>query len=514
MTSSPEPADVERFRTIVGERLGLSFDDSRLDYLADVLRQRMDATGYGRFGAYEAKLSDPGRDEVRALAGALTVAETYFFRYWDHFRAFAEVVLPDRARALSGRRRIRVLSAGCASGEEAYSLAILIREHLPAAESWDVKLLGVDVNPAMIEKAAQARYSAWSLRDTSTDLRARYFRADGRTLTLDAAARTMASFQERNLVEDDPAFWHEGAFDVVFCRNVLMYFSQEVMSAVVARISRALSPGGFLFLGHAETLRGVSQDFHLRHTHDTFYYQRRDAAELTPPPAVHSPLGPRPSPAEPLATALDLNDSSWIGAVQRASDRIAQLARIPRAQLRVAPPSFPPGALPAPPDLRPAMDLLQKERFAEAMELLHALPVSSADDPDAQLLRAVLLTNSGQHRDAERACAQLLSADELNAGAHYLVALCREHAGDRSAALEHDQTATYLDPAFAMPHLHLGLLARRGGDRERARVELGQALALLPREDSSRILLFGGGFTRETLLALCRSELHASGGRA
>jgi chemotaxis protein methyltransferase CheR len=513
MSGTVEGGDVRRFRAIVGRRLGLQFDDGKLDYLGDVLRERMEVLGCTRFNDYEARLTEPSTQEVRALADRITVAETYFFRYWDHFRAFAEVVLPDRAKSRNGRRQIRVLSAGCASGEEAYSLAILIREHLPAPESWKVDLLGIDVSPGIIEKARRARYSAWSLRDTSAERRARYFCPEGRELRLDEAVARMASFEERNLVDDDPLFWHPDAYDVVFCRNVLMYFSPEVMAAVVARITRALSPGGFLFLGHAETLRGVSQDFHLRHTHETFYYQRRDAEAVARFDRAGARLGPRPPPMEPLATALDLNDCTWVGAIQRASERVAQLARAPqpsragtgRDTLSVATAS-------ATSDLRPALELLRQERFGEAMDLLHALPISSKNDPDAQLLRAALLTNSGKLREAEEVCAQILALDELSAGAHYLMALCREHAGDRGAALDHDQAAMYLDAGFAMPHLHLGLLARRSGDRDQARAELERALTLLAREDAARILLFGGGFSREALVALCRSELRSSGG--
>jgi chemotaxis protein methyltransferase CheR len=112
---------------------------------------------------------------------------------------------------------------------------------------------------------------------------------------------------------------------------------------------------------------------------------------------------------------------------------------------------------------------------------------------------------------AERACEQLLALDELNAGAHYLLALCREGAGDRGGAVSHDQTAVYLDPGFAMAHVHLGLLARRANDRNTARRELEQAILLLQREDASRLLLFGGGFSRDALMALCRAELSASG---
>jgi chemotaxis protein methyltransferase CheR len=146
---------------------------------------------------------------------------------------------------------------------------------------------------------------------------------------------------------------------------------------------------------------------------------------------------------------------------------------------------------------------------------MDALPAGVEDstvDLDAQLLRAVLLMNRGLLAEAESMCDHILGSDELNAGAHYLMALCREHAGDRDAAVEHDRAAAYLDTGFAMPHLHLGLLVRRAGDVERARSELGRALLLLTHEEPSRILLFGGGFSREALVALCRSELQAAGG--
>jgi chemotaxis protein methyltransferase CheR len=156
--------------------------------------------------------------------------------------------------------------------------------------------------------------------------------------------------------------------------------------------------------------------------------------------------------------------------------------------------------------------MLRQERFADAMALLQTLPAASRTDTDAQLLRAVLLTNGGKLAEAEEVCQQILARDELHAGAHYLVALCREHAGERREAVEHDQAATYLDAGFAMPHLHLGLLARRSGDREQARTELERALTLLAQEDASRILLYGGGFSREALAELCRAELRTCGG--
>jgi chemotaxis protein methyltransferase CheR len=134
---------------------------------------------------------------------------------------------------------------------------------------------------------------------------------------------------------------------------------------------------------------------------------------------------------------------------------------------------------------------------------------SSETDCDALLLRAAVLTNRGDLVGAEEVCGQVLRLDGLNPGAHYLSALGREHAGDRGGALREAKMAAYLDSSFAMPHLQLGFIAKRTGDPQTARHEFGLALTLLAREDPSRILLFGGGFNREALIQLCRSELRS-----
>ena len=482
------PAEVERFRAAIVQRLGLQFDDGKLDLLAQILRQRLDATGDDDGGRYLHALEGGSSDELGALAEQLTVGETYFFRNRDQLRACTELCLLERQRALGGRRPLRILSAGCASGEEAYSLAMLVREQLPEP----VQIVAIDLNPAAIAKARRGRYTDWSLRETPDLTRERYFRSHGRELELGAGIRAMVRFEVRNLVDEAPDFWRTDAFDVVFCRNVLMYFSPRQARAVIGRIEHALTPGGYLFLGHAETLRDLSHDFHLRHTHATFYYQSFTSDERRD--------GPQAAPA--------VSGTSWVDAIATAHARIATLTQAPRATAAAAP--FVASATPRPTALAAAMELLQHERFAEALVLFRALPTVDRADTDAQLLHAVLLTHNGDLAAAQAACRQLLAADELNAGARYLMALLCEQLGDFDQAREHDLMAIYLDPRFAMPRLHLGLLARRAGDRTRAHDELGRALDLLAREESSRILLFGGGFTREALMELCRAELRGT----
>jgi chemotaxis protein methyltransferase CheR len=518
MTVVLDRPDIEQFRMIVVRRLGLHYEDGRLDYLADVLRQRMESNGSPRFDAYVKRLttSPSGSEEFRALAEQLTVNETFFFRHADNLRAFAEVALPDRVRARSHDKRLRILSAGCASGEEPYSLAILVREALPDLAAWDVKIIGIDVNPAMLAKAKQARYTAWSLRASSEDAKRRYFRQDGRDFVLAPEVQKMVTFEERNLVDENPPFWQSLACDVIFCRNVLMYFTPDMARDVVRRISHALLPSGFFFIGHAENLRGLTQEFHLCHTHDTFYYRRRNASEAVSA-AETWPGPPREQTVDALPAVVE-STASWVDVIQRATERIATLTDGRSHSLdQGAPRTFPasqPASMAAARtwDLGLVLEAVRQERFSDALALMSSLPLESHEDPDAVLLRAVLLTNNGRLDESEEVCNRLLALDELNAGAHYLMALCREHASDLTGAMEHDQTAIYLDAGFAMPHLHLGIMAKRAGDGATAQRELAQALILLVREDVSRLLLFGGGFSRETLRQLCRTELRAAGG--
>jgi chemotaxis protein methyltransferase CheR len=507
---APGSAEPERFRDWIAQRLGLNFDDAKLGFLADVLGRRADQSGLARH-TYLDRLKAGGVDtELQALAIELTVPETYFLRHMDQFRAFSEVALPDALAARAPVRTLNVLSAGCASGEEPFSLAILVRERA-LDPGWKVTIRAADINPAMLAKAAHGRYSAWALRETPADVQQRWFRSVGREFMLDESIRKAVSFQEVNLAEENTELWAPAFYDVIFCRNVLMYFTPECAQALVARLTRSLAPDGYLFLGHAETLRGLSNAYHLRHTHGTFYYQRKG----TQGDERQEQFVDQFSGALRETLIAPAHESTWaktwLETVQRASDRIQALTERPAAEYVRQGARGPSRAPQIATQLPLVLDLLKQERFSDALDLLGRLPAESALDPDIMLLRAALLTHSGQLGAAEHASKQLLEYDELNTGAHYLLALCRESAGDSQGALEHDRAAVYLDPSFAMPRLHLGLMARRAGDTEAAHRELGQALVLLKREDTSRLLLFGGGFGRDALIALCLAELKSGG---
>jgi chemotaxis protein methyltransferase CheR len=506
VTEASLRAELERLRRAVGDHLGFAFEDDELEQLGHTLRARVAALALPSFDAYLTRLKSGTyrAEETAALAELFAVTETFFCRNQEQIQALVDAVLPRRAPMES--RRLRIVSAGCASGEEPYSIAIALREALPDLDSWDVKIFALDVNQRALERAERARYSAWSLRATPEPIKARYFTQAGSEFVLDERVQRLVEFREHNLADPEPLFLRALAADAIFCRNVIMYFTPEAMRRVVADLSSALLPGGLLFLGHAETLRGLSHDYHLCHTHGTFYYELKER----PPVSSRRRPDARPSPTpESLELPAGVEgSSSWLEAIRAASQRITARARA-RAQQSsssrdVA--ALDPEAS-ARSELSRVFDLVERERFDEALVLLDGLPAAAGAHPDALLLSAVLLTNAGRLNDAERACRRLLEADELHAGAHYLTALCREHAGDALGAAAHDRMAVHLDPSFAMPHLHAGLVAKRRGALGTARHELEQALMLLEREDTSRLVLFGGGFSRAALTALCRSEL-------
>ncbi|WP_137936816.1 CheR family methyltransferase [Chitinivorax sp. B] len=492
MNQPPNPEQVARFRSLLVDRMGLCFDESRIAGLTRTLTER---AAYCKLPVehYLSHLASGPipQDELGALAQSLTVTETYFLRHADQFSAFVNIALPDRLTMLRDRSRVNVLSFGCASGDEPYSLAIAIREHLPHAAS-QINITAADINPAMLDKARKAQYSPWSLRDVSPSLLSRWFKLQGNAYMLDPSIVAAVEFEHRNLTVDDPIFWHAGRFDIVFCRNVLMYFTPEQAQAAVNRITQSMVPGGYLFLGHAETLRGLSNQFHVCHTNDAFYYRL-----TTPPDAVAEP--PHRFPATPSWPTLPLFDDSWVAVIQQASERIHTLSTTGPT------PSSPVTRIS--PNLAPVFEHLHRERFGQALFHLDAVAPDHHNDPDIQLLRAVLLVHSGELDQAQAVCAQLLYDNEHNAGAHYVLALCSEGRGDLPGALEQDQLAAYLDPDFAMPHLHMGLIARRSGEYDLSSREMTRALTLLQQEDGARLLLFGGGFQRNMLMDLCRKEL-------
>jgi chemotaxis protein methyltransferase CheR len=507
VNGAPSLELLSKFRAAIADGLGLTVEESRLGALGELLLERASARRLS-VPAYVERLDGKlDAEELRNLASTLTVGETYFFRHREQFEALRAIVLSQYAQP--GRQGPRVLSAGCSSGEEPYSIAMLLRELLPERE---LVVSALDVNAGFLGRAREGRYSAWSLREMSDASVSRWLTPAGKGYVVAELIRRSVAFVSGNLCRSDSELLRAHSYDVIFCRNVLMYFTAEQRRSALERLTNALVPGGYLFLGSAETLRGESHDFHLCHTHGAFYYRRKSDDE-------RAAAGPASSPrrlgfvadafaVEPGASAR-VQRETWVDDIGKAAERIAALASRSPSGASEAGAGTALGWSRS--DFSTPLELLHEERFGPALEHVRALPAHASGDPDALLLEAVLLASDGKLAEAERSAQHLLELDELNAGAHYVLALCAAGAGKLDEATRNDRIAIYLDPAFAMPHLHLGLVLRKTGEPLAARQELSRAQALLEREDSARILLFGGGFGRSALLELCAAELAAAG---
>lgn len=466
--------EIDRFAAFVERRLGLVAASSTKDDLIAFLKEKAPRR---QWGAYLGRLESAGAGdaELRALAERLTVGETYFLRHQAQLEVLVNQVLPGLQR---GGRCARVLSAGCSTGEEAYSLAILARE---SARVDPLRLLitGVDLNPRAIERARRAHYAPWALRATPEPLRERWFDAmPGGEFALRPAVRDSVFFEERNLLDEAPAFWASGSFDVILFRNVLIYFSPEAARRSVARLEQALTPDGCMFLGPSETLRGLSESFEAVQASEAFYFQRGRGNAAT-----H-----RARSIMPLATPLPLP--------------------VPRP-VDVPPPPKPveaPGRVDGPARV---WRLLEEERYTEARDWLEGLAEQEQEQSLSRLLRAAIHLHSGAFREAERLGEALAESGMQGAAAHYLVGLCREQAGDTHSARGCYERAVHMEPTFALGHLRLGMLARRDGARTTARVALRLALTLLANEQPLHLMLFGGGFGRHGLMQVCQRELWA-----
>ncbi len=201
----------------------------------------------------------PNSDLARDVVEAMTTNESFFFRDIKPFDQFKGFVLPELMKARAARRSIRIWSAACSSGQEPYTLAMLLAEQQPKLQGWTVDILATDLSTEILDKAQAGLYSQFEVqRGLPIQFLMKYFKQQGERWQIDPAIRSRVRFRVFNLL-DDPASL--GGFDVIYCRNVLIYFDQPTKTMVLDRLSRILSSDGYLFLGGAETVLGISDKF-------------------------------------------------------------------------------------------------------------------------------------------------------------------------------------------------------------------------------------------------------------
>ncbi|TNF50826.1 protein-glutamate O-methyltransferase CheR [bacterium] len=281
-TGRIELAD-EEFRLLSGfiyEYCGLYFDQSSKFLLESRLQNRLRAHHFDSFLKYYHYLlfHQDKVQEINELLDIITTNETYFFREKNQLDAFSGEILPELAQRKARSRHIRIWSAGCSTGEEPFTLAILIKES-GIFEGWKIDIIGTDISQQVLKTARKAEYSQSSFRVTDNSSIQSYFtRNENGKYILDESIRSMVHFGHHNLL-DEKSLGLIGECDVIMCRNVIIYFDKNAKALVVNAFHRKLAPGGYLLLGHSESLMNISTAFKLKHLTRVMVYQKPGASE-------------------------------------------------------------------------------------------------------------------------------------------------------------------------------------------------------------------------------------------
>ena len=299
--------DFAAFRELLKESSGLHFEESRSQSLHLALWQRLQHRGYDSYREYYnlLKFHPEGRLEIRELFDLITIGETYFFRNKAQFDALMTCVLPEimERKASSQDKQIRVWSAGCSGGDEAYSIAIAMMEVLPSHEGWRVSILGTDINRSGLARAKEAIYREKDIAHLPKEYLAKYFNVRGPAYALNPDVKALACFEYHNLAQDP--FIHEKMqeIDVLFCRNVTIYFDRQTTQRVIGKFHGCLARGGYLFLGHSETLWQIPHPFERMEFPQSFIYRKKVASVQE---GAFSPW--TTVPGSPLETATPMKE--------------------------------------------------------------------------------------------------------------------------------------------------------------------------------------------------------------
>jgi chemotaxis protein methyltransferase CheR len=484
--SAQEGHALKKFAGLVSKKLGLHFPPERLAELARKMAPLAEAAGWRDLDGYLLRLmAQPlSKEQTKALALALTIGETYFLRDPRSYRAFEEQLLPKLVAARGEEKTIRIWSAGCSSGEEPYSIAIILTRALAGLSDWKVTLLGTDINPQALERARLGIYSKWSFRN-APDWLMEYFTplADG-NYRIAGHIRDMVRFEHLNLVDAGEETWSLAqGMDFIFCRNVMLYFQDEQIRETVARLHAALNDDGWLFLGPTEVNHQSLDGFTCLHCDGALVLQKERLGRKVQL-AVHPAI---PAPPKPVAASVGALPPSPLAAVQKPEAGKGAAGEAAEAE----------GAL------NRARALYRTGRYREAAQTAMLVP-EGAERGEALALSARAFADIGLFGPARDCCEAALALDRLNAHNHYLLSIILEQQGDPEGAARALRKALYIDHDFLLAWFALGNLCRQRGELREAEQSFANALRLLQERDPHEVLPEAEGMTAGRLMQLIR----------
>ena len=422
----------------------------------------------------------PTRNQIEILASHLTVGETYFFRERRAFEIMEQSLLPGLiAVRRKTEKRLRFWSAGCSTGEEPYSLAILLDKLIPDLKDWNVTILATDIDAGALRKAEEGIYSDWSFRDNPPWFKEHYFeKVGGNHHRLLPRIRKMVAFSYLNLSEDHyPALQNNtNAMDFIFCRNVLMYFAPGQIGLTVERFHRSLLDGGCLIVSPVETALLTHSPFvTVRFPDSTFYRKDVRKTKAVQKAAKHIEKENILCPSISPETAKRRRPEKPTRPTRQAELKKPEEAeRTPYEE---------------------AAALYRKGLYPEAEDRLRKLISNGGRNQESCILFARVLANQGRLEEAFGCCEEAVLADKCNARLHYLLATILEEEKQVEEARVSLKKALYLDRNFVLAHFALANLSLRAGKIADGRKHFGHAAEILSEYKQDDIIPESEGIT-------------------
>jgi chemotaxis protein methyltransferase CheR len=503
MTEHLSNSSLARLSEFVAQRMGFHFPRERW---LDLERGIQSVSRAFEFDDVEScvhwLVSSPmSQSQIETLASHLTIGETYFFRETQSFDLLEMRVLPELInRRRDAERRLRIWSAGCASGEEPYSIAILLKRMIPDFKDWQITVLASDINPDFLTKAADGIYGEWSFRGTPPELKDRYFakKPNGRFEIIPEIKR-MVTFCYLNLVENNyPSLLsNTNAMDIILCRNVLMYFAPERAKQVVHKLHLSLLDGGWLIVSPCETSHVLFEQFVTLNYPGAIFY-KKDSQKISARSSVAieaTTVAPVESIAPASFTAIVAPEAPGIETTNRSSgvDAKEPNRSTPEQTLYAA-----------------SVDFYEQGLYEEAARMLAQLLAVNPRDGKAAALLARVYANQGKLAEASRYAEQAVAADKLNPSCHVLQATILEEQGAILEATRALQRAMYLDPNLVFVHFALGNIARRQEKIGNAAKHFDNARALLSGYSPDQVLPDFDGMTAGRLMEILSSTAGAA----
>jgi len=495
--------DVAPFKKLLLDTCGFCFENEREETLVSGLRRRISSTKTENPGVYLEVLSrDP--QEMRRLVELLTVNETYFLREPDYLRLVIGRIIPEILRERPSRT-VKLLSAGCSTGEEVYSLAILLRESLGGDWERTCQVAGVDIDGNVLAAARRGEYGKGSFRGMDPALVERYFEPyceGGWRLT--GGLREAVRFEAVNLCADEyPPMMHNQ--DFIFYRNVSIYFPPRVQRDVFRRLAGCLNDGGYLLVGAAETLHHDIGILTLLERDSLFVYRKIPDAQ--PKDRRHMLRLPRPQ--DPLHASPSAKGGGHPPRTARASNPLATILRGREVQDRnpkVKARHMPPDAHRL---FEEALCLARGNKANESMAILDRILELDGTFIKAHTLKGSILMNAHRSREARAECQHALALNPFCLDAKVMLGMAAFQEDDGEQARKYFREAIYLSPICWLAHFHLAEIMYSLGERKRARGAYETSMKILEGcgvEEHAR-QVFPLVFNAAQFLAVCRHKL-------